>query len=117
MPKDLTFQAIKLLSQYIVSSKEIPEGRILQKTSCMNPEDAEMIGLIEASKVFLKKNPKNAKLIERLNEVQDFFEILGLSKRSKGELTHLGFRAGTRYEEQISATYIDEASIIADSRE
>lgn len=108
----MTFQAIKLLSQYIVSSKDIPEGRILQKTSCMNAEDAEIIGVIEAVKVFLKA-PEDQDTVKDLNDIQDFFEILGLSKWTKGELTHLGFRAGTRYEESTSGEATSEADILA----
>jgi len=61
MPKrDITFEIIRLLSQRIVSDKEkYPEGELIQKTSCMNPEDAEMIGILEATKVFLDQKTLN----------------------------------------------------------
>jgi hypothetical protein len=119
MPRDLTFQALKLLAQYIVSNPtKIPEGQIFQKTSCMNQEEAEIIGVIEAAKVFLDK-PEDQEVIKELNKVQDYFEKLGISKWFKGELTHLGFRAGTRYEEKIDVAadsviqIVDEAAINA----
>jgi hypothetical protein len=64
MPKDLTMQVVKLLSQYIVSNSEkIPEDRVFQGTSCMDREDAELIGIIEAAKVFLADDLKEDKEI------------------------------------------------------
>lgn len=119
MPRDMTFQALKLLAQYIVSNpSKIPEGAIFQKTSCMNQDDAEIIGIIEASKVFLDAE-QDKETIKQLNKIVDFMEILGISKWFKGELTQLGFRAGTRYEERSDVAadsviqIIDEATINA----
>ena len=109
MARDLTMQVVKLLSQYIVSNKEkITEGPVFQKTSCMNPEDAEIIGIIEAVKVFLDQ-PGNEELVKDLSKIQDFYEILGISRWNKGELTHLGFRAGTRYEEKVDVAKDNES--------
>lgn len=124
MPRDLTFQALKLLSQYIVSNKEkIPEGEIFMKTSCMNPEDAEMMGLAIYLAQRMEKRDK-ARADRFRDRVLPFLEIEGISKWMKGELTHLGFRAGLRYEENVdvakedssSIEIIDEVSINASSK-
>lgn len=94
MPRDITFEAIKLLSQRIVSNLDkIPEGEIFQKTSCMNPDDAELLGFILAIK---QLRPEKA---ERLKKIITLLETIGIAKWQKGELTHLGFRAGLRYQE------------------
>jgi len=124
MPRrDLTFEAIKLLSQRIVSNPDkIPEGGILQKTSCMNPEDAELVGLIEMMKVHV---PRDSDRYKRLDALSKRFEIIGLSKWVKGELTHLGFRAGLRYQENIDVAKdgevgveeLDEADIATGAKE
>lgn len=101
MPRDLTFQALKLLAQYIVSNdKKIPEGELFKLTSCMNPDDAEMVGMLHAvAKYFLEDEPELQKEFQTV--YIPFFEEIGISKWVKGELSHLGFRAGTRYEEQV----------------
>jgi hypothetical protein len=120
MPKDLTFQAIKLLSQYIVGDKDkIPEGPLFQKTSCMDPQDAEIVGILDAAGSLIEDQDQET--AQALRKYIPFFEKLGIAKWSgKGELTHLGFRAGVRYEEyekidpnQIQT--IDEAEINASS--
>ncbi len=117
MPKrDLTFEIIRLLSQRIVSdSEKYPEGEVIRKTSCMNLEDAELIGYFEAIKTYL--DPKtDAEIIEELDSLETFFERVGLARWIKGELTHLGFRAGLRYLENISLEdqAVDEAIVLGD---
>jgi hypothetical protein len=121
MPKrDITFEIIRLLSQQIVSdSKKYPEGQLLQKTSCMNPEDAEMIGLLEASKVFLDEK-EDKDIIALIDQTIAFVEKIGLSRWIKGELTHLGFRAGLKYHENIDVLEeqaIDEADVYRGAEE
>lgn len=109
--RDITFDIIRLLSQQIVSDdKQYPEGKLIQKTSCMNPEDAEIIGVLEASKIFLEDDGETFKLLDQL---KDFFEKVGLSRWVKGELTHLGFRAGLKYHETVdmSDQAIDEVDV------
>lgn len=115
MPRrDITFEIIRLLSQQIVSDKEkYPEGELIQKTSCMNPDDAELIGILEAIKVFIIDDKET---IEMINLTSNFLEKLALSRWIKGELTHLGFRAGLKYRESESladqqVNYIDETSV------
>jgi hypothetical protein len=113
MPKrDITFEIIRLLSQQIVSDKvKYPEGELIQKTSCMNPEDAEMIGLLEASKVFVQEDKET---VEWFDLLESFLEKVGLSRWVKGELTHLGFRAGLKYHENIDVLQeqaIDETDV------
>jgi len=119
MPKrDITFEIIRLLSQRIVSdSEKYPEGALIQKTSCMNPEDAEIIGMLEASKMFLQDDKETVGII---NMLEDFLEKIGLSRWVKGELTHLGFRAGLKYQENISLAeeyVVDEASTTTEKEE
>lgn len=99
MPKrDITFEIIRLLSQQIVSDKEkYPEGPLMQKTACMNPEDAEIIGFLEAAKEFVD----DSETLRWLDKVENFFEKIGLSRWVKGELTHLGLRAGLKYHETL----------------
>jgi hypothetical protein len=120
MPKrDITFEIIRLLSQKIVSDDiKYPEGKIIQKTSCMNPEDAEMIGFLEAIKIFLPETEYKDEL-ELINKIQAFMEKVGLSRWQKGELTHLGFRAGLKYEdvEDIGDQAIDEVAVMEDETE
>jgi len=121
MPKrDITFEIIRLLSQQIVSdSQKYPEGPLLQKTSCMNPEDAEMIGLLEASKVFLNET-EDKDIIKFIDQTEDFIEKIGLSRWIKGELTHLGFRAGLKYHENIDLSEeqaIDEVDVYSQKEE
>lgn len=122
MPRDLTFQAIKLLSQRIVSNADkIPEGYIFQATSCMNPEDAELMGL--ALYLVQRMEKRDEARAKRFRErILPLLEIEGISKWVKGELTHLGFRAGLRYQENIDVakdgeagapTELDEADIVA----
>jgi len=118
MPKrDITFEIIRLLSQQIVSdSTKYPEGALIQKTSCMNPEDAEMIGLLEASKVFIK----DKETIDLFDMLENFLEKIGLSRWVKGELTHLGFRAGLKYHENIDLAQeqaIDETDVLGETEE
>ena len=127
MPKDLTFQALKLLSQYIVSDRDkIPEGEIFQKTSCMNGDDAELVGTILAVTEYIKEeDPETAKA---LSEIEILVERIGNAKWIHGELTHLGFRAGTRYEQNVDVAkdseqaaqsvidVLDEASIDASAK-
>jgi hypothetical protein len=126
MPRDLTFQALKLLSQYIVSNREkIPEGEIFQRTSCMNPADAEFVGLLIALADLMKE--EDPKIAKELNDIANLFEKMGIASWVHGELTHLGFRAGTRYEEQVDVAndsslesvidVVDEASINASAAE
>jgi len=79
MPKDLTFQAMKLLSQYIVSNQsKIPEGEIFQKTSCMNPDDAETVGIILATADLIEDEDKEA--AKELRAIEKFLEKIGISK-------------------------------------
>lgn len=126
MPRDLTFQALKLLSQYIVSNREkIPEGEIFQKTSCMNSEDAELCGTILAVADYIEK--EKPEMAQKLRKTETLLEKIGISKWIHGELTHLGFRAGTRYEENVDVAkdseqaaqsvidILDEASIDANA--
>ena len=122
MPKrDITFEIIRLLSQKIVSDDiKYPEGKIIQKTSCMNPEDAEIIGTLEAVKVFLNsKDSEEKEMIDTLDLIINFLEKVGLSRWQKGELTHLGFRAGLKYEdvEDIGDQAIDEVAVMEDETE
>jgi hypothetical protein len=127
MPRDLAFQALKLLSQYIVSNhKEIPEGVIFQKTSCMNPDDAELVGTVLAVADYIELDDKET--AGTLREIEVLLEKIGNSKWVHGELTHLGFRAGTRYEERVDVAkdseqgaeavidLVDEAAINATTR-
>jgi hypothetical protein len=119
MPKrDITFEIIRLLSQQIVSDDvKYPEGQLIQKTSCMNPDDAEMIGLLEASKVFIQEDKETIELFDML---ENFLEKIGLSRWIKGELTHLGFRAGLKYHENIDLTQeqaIDETDVSSETAE
>jgi len=119
MPKrDITFEIIRLLSQQIVSdNQKYPEGALIQKTSCMNPEDAEMIGMLEASKVFVQDDKE---IIELFDLLEDFLEKIGLARWFKGELTHLGFRAGLKYHENIDLAQeqaIDETDVLGETKE
>jgi len=112
MVKDLTFQALKLLSQSIVSNpKDIPEGALFQKTSCMNPEDGEMIGTLMAISDLIKEETPD--IAEYLNKyVIDFLEKIGISHWAKTELTHLGFRVGLRHHQTVDVAKDSELPVV-----
>jgi hypothetical protein len=98
MPKrDITFEIIRLLSQQIVSdSQKYPEGPLLQNET----EDKDIIKFID--------------------QTEDFIEKIGLSRWIKGELTHLGFRAGLKYHENIDVLEeqaIDETDVYSGAEE
>lgn len=92
--KDIQFHYTSLFSQDL--SKLEP---ILRITSCMNPEDGELIGFMEVLiKRNLRSNPARA---ERLQQKSEQLQIMGMSKWVKGELTHLGLRLGHRNKQNI----------------
>jgi hypothetical protein len=66
----------------------------------MNPEDAELIGLVQ---VLISKNQKkNPERAQRLQEINGQLQIIGMSKWVKGELTHLALRLGHRNKQIIN---------------
>jgi len=65
----------------------------------MNPEDAELVGLIEIMKKHAQNNPERLKRLESLSEN---FQIMGMSKWVKGEVTQLGLRLGHRHVKTIN---------------
>lgn len=84
---DLQFHYTSLFSQWLNTLEPI-----LAKSSCMNPEDGELIGLLD----ILKEKTNDPKRKERLERVQRQMEILGMSRWIRGEVSHLGFKLGTR---------------------
>ena len=65
----------------------------------MNPEDAELVGLIEIMKKRAKGNKERTNRLENLSED---LQVMGMSKWVKGEVTHLGFRLGHRHVKTIN---------------
>ena len=109
--QNLLFQALSLLSQYLTQIKEA-KGPLYQKTACINAEEREMIGILEASKVFVK----NQKTVQLLDKVEDFLETVGISRWPRTELTDLGLRVGQRHKVQIdlSSDIISDLDIAED---
>lgn len=90
---DLQFHYTSLFSQWL--NKLEP---ILAKSSCMNPEDGELIGLLD----IIKEKTNDPKRKERLDRVQRQMEILGMSRWVRGEVSHLGFKLGTRNVKKVT---------------
>ena len=103
MPTDMMFHYTSLFSQDLSSLEPI-----LRETSCMNPEDAELIGYCFAMKIRSeKRNPERAKRLE--TQLIPMLEMIAMSKWVKGEVTHLGLRLGHRNKTQINlSSDIDE---------
>ena len=91
--RDIQFHYMSLFSQDLHSLEPI-----LAKTSCMNPEDGELVGLIE---IMIQRVPKDSDRYKRLEALSNRFQIMGMSKWMKGELTHLGLRLGHRNKQDI----------------
>jgi hypothetical protein len=90
MPTDLMFHYTSLFSQDLHTLEPV-----LAQTSCMNPEDAELIGLcIAILPRMLKHNPTRAEKFQ--TDIIPMLETIGMSKWIKGEVTHLGLRLGHR---------------------
>lgn len=90
MPTDLMFHYTSLFSQDLHGLEPI-----LAATSCMNPDDAELIGLCYA--ILPRMKARDAKRAERFEKaIIPMLETIGLSKWVKGEVTHLGLRLGHR---------------------
>jgi hypothetical protein len=95
MPTDLMFHYTSLFSQDLHGLEPI-----MAATSCMNPEDAEIIGCCLAILPRIqKRNPERAERFRK--EIIPMLEVLGLSKWIKGEVTHLGLRLGHRNKASI----------------
>jgi len=104
MPKmnDIQFHYTSLFGQDLSNLEPI-----LRITSCMNPEDAELIGLAQ---VLINRNKeKNPERAKRLQEKSDQLQIIGMSKWVKGELTHLALRLGHRNKQTIDLSSDIEA--------
>ena len=93
--RDIQFHYTSLFSQELHSLEPI-----LADTSCMNPEDAELIGLVAIAQKRAKDRKQEARA-ERLKQKGEELQILGMSKWVKGELTHLGLRLGHRNKQDI----------------
>lgn len=112
MPKDsLLFQAISLLSQHLADLEPI-----MHRTSCLDQETREMIGFIEATKLRLDPNdPKQNERIKRLDRMEKMFEIIGMAKWPRTELTDLGLRIGQRHKEKVQGGYeFNEVDIMSE---
>lgn len=109
MPTDLMFHYTSLFSQDLSNLEPI-----LRETSCMNPEDAELIGFCFALKQRSeKRNPKRAERLK--NEIIPMLETIAMSKWVKGEVTHLGFRLGHRNKRTVDLSSDAENVIDADA--
>lgn len=102
---DLQFHYTSLFSQLL--NKFEP---ILAKSSCMNPEDGELIGLLEIAKM----RSKDEKRQKRLETMQRQLELLGMSRWVRGEVSHLGFKLGTRNIKKLklSSDTTEDSSIV-----
>lgn len=95
MPTDLMFHYTSLFSQDLHGLEPI-----LAETSCMNPEDAEIIGYCFAMLPRMeKRNPGRAKRFRE--EIIPMLETIAMSKWIKGEVTHLGLRLGHRNKREV----------------
>lgn len=114
MPKDLLFQAISLLSQYLVDIKEV-KGELYHKTACINAEEREMIGMLYAIADLLPDEPELAAFLTQ--DVAGLFESIGIAKWPRTELTDLGLRVGQKHKVKInlSSDIISDADIQEDA--
>lgn len=93
--KDQFFYFSSLFSQSLSSLEPI-----LKETSCMNPEDGELVGLLKIA-IRRAKNRNQLDRAKRLEDKSLELQILGMSKWIKGEVTNLGFRLGHRDQQSI----------------
>lgn len=115
--KNLLFQAISLLSQYLTQIKEA-KGPLYQKTACINAEEREMIGLCYAVADFIEKDdPELANYLK--NDIAGMLETIGISRWPRTELTDLGLRVGQRHKVKIdlSSDIITDTEIAIDEEE
>jgi len=117
--QNLLFQAISLLSQYLV---QIPEakGELYQKTACINAEEREMMGLCWAVADLIKKDdPELAEYLKK--EIIPFLETIGISRWPRTELTDLGLRVGQRHMKKIDMKEniipLSEVDLMSESEE
>lgn len=95
MPTDLMFHYTSLFGQDLSKLEEA-----LYRTSCMNPDDAELIGLCLA--LIKRSGERNAARATRLkNQLIPMLEIIGMSKWQRGEVTQLALRLGHRNKKKI----------------
>lgn len=114
MPKDITFQLIKLLSQ---QWSEIggKDGKLFQKTCGVNPEEAEMIGYLTGIADLIEPEAKDIADLIR-NKIIELLETIGIAKWQRGELTHLGGRVALRYQQvedlgEQASDVVDESTV------
>jgi hypothetical protein len=86
---------------------------VLAQTSCMNPEDAEIIGFCLA--ILPRMEKRNKERAKRMREeLLPMLETIGMSKWMKGEVTHLALRLGHRNKHQIDLSSDTEEPIGAE---
>jgi hypothetical protein len=98
------FSTVKLLSQYLADIEPL-----YNKTACLGIEERQMIGLLEGIKVF-KEIKEDQELIAQIDEIESFFEKLGIANWMRFELTDLGLRVGSKHEE-VSEANLDESDV------
>lgn len=95
MPTDLMFHYTSLFGQDLHTLEPI-----LAATSCMNPEDAELIGYCIAIQARIeKRDPARAKRFRE--DIIPMLETIAMSKWVKGEVTHLALRLGHRNKREV----------------
>lgn len=93
--KDIQFHYTSLFGQDLSSLEPI-----LRITSCMNPEDGELIGFMQIA-ILRSKERKQEARVQRLEAKSEQLQVLGMSRWVKGELTHLALRLGHRNKQDI----------------
>lgn len=107
--KDQFFYYSSLFSQSLSSLEPV-----LKETSCMNPEDAELIGLcMSIIPIIKERNPERAEILEK--KIIPMLETIGMGKWIKGEVTHLGLRLGHRDKRNIDLSSDVEETEDADA--
>jgi len=95
MPTDLMFHYTSLFGQDLHTLEPI-----LAATSCMNSEDAELIGYCLAIMSRIqKRDPERAKRFKE--DIIPMLETIAMSKWVKGEVTHLALRLGHRNKREV----------------
>lgn len=97
MSSDFFIQSTNLLAQQLSALKG---EEIYQETSCMNPEQRQLIGILRGIQAVSPKT-KN-----KIDKILPLIAMIGKANWERSELTDLGLRVGQRSQDVISDTEI-----------
>ncbi len=80
-------------------------GRVYQQLACLNPEEREILGVLEGIQTldFIPQNVKDIAI-----QITPFLVCIGIAEWERSELTDLGLRVGERVKEKTKAKGEDE---------